>query len=198
MASNRKMAEIWYDTTRDESRRFEVIHELSGARGYGRDPESALVDMRPKACELVHRLSAGNPQAEKVQISEECRCCGEAAARYMGSPYATCDYCADHCRAPGPVDKNWYHGVITEPERSDGRIRCNGGMSSTSHDYKLCSGGQWCDSRKTGEHCAICNGDRPPQAQRSADRIEAGSEQEVVSPGGEMSSAFDYRTGDEG
>ena len=53
--------------------------------------------------------------------AELCRCCCKPATRRVGSDLATCDDCDDNCRAPGPIDKNWYHFSISRPaEPSEG------------------------------------------------------------------------------
>lgn len=43
-----------------------------------------------------------------------CKCCGKPATNFLRTPLATCDFCAAHCRAPGPVDTNWYHATILD------------------------------------------------------------------------------------
>lgn len=44
----------------------------------------------------------------------KCGCCGKRATECLASEIlACCTYCSTHCRAPGAVDKNWYHGTIS-------------------------------------------------------------------------------------
>jgi hypothetical protein len=46
LMSERKVAEIWHNTTTDLSRQFEVRHALADVTGYGATVEAALADMR--------------------------------------------------------------------------------------------------------------------------------------------------------
>lgn len=79
----------------------------------------------PLPCEK-HPAPTGQTNAHDGQ---RCGCCGAVATCYTGSYLACCAFCGDHCRAPGPVDPNWYHDVIepdpAEPkaERTDREVR---------------------------------------------------------------------------
>lgn len=52
------------------------------------------------------------PSESSADPVERCRCCGAVAKHHLSSDLATCDFCTDRCRAPGPIDRNWYHGTI--------------------------------------------------------------------------------------
>lgn len=86
------------------------------------DPWFITSQKQAMRAELLRRLSAGNPQSEQAS-DIACRCCGRRATRRIGSALATCYFCEDHCRAPGPVDTNWYHGTIA-PKPEDDSERC--------------------------------------------------------------------------
>lgn len=51
--------------------------------------------------------------------AETCGCCGARATYLLGSNLASCSFCVDRCRPPGPIDRNWYHNTIPVADRVD-------------------------------------------------------------------------------
>jgi hypothetical protein len=94
--------------------------QLVSAHGAAGDPEGhyTAADLEDLGAELLRRLSAGNPQAEKVQISEAVviRCALSESHGDCGGLVTLVPLCEEHREGalgqPGP-----------EPERSDGRVQ---------------------------------------------------------------------------
>lgn len=117
--------------------------------------ETATKVVTEATTELLRRMSAGNPQGEKVQITQD-----------------------DHCGLSPNHDS-----LCAEPERSDGRIHGEGlpTCASVPCDRVTLVSQPYCCPPcyyRQGPHTQACDDDEAMrEAQRSVGRIQAGSEQ---------------------
>lgn len=75
-----------------------------------------------------------HPPPIRRETKEPCRCCNQPATLSFGTYLACCDYCAEHCRAPGPIDTNWYHDVIDPDEACE--LERTAGIEPASQAWK--------------------------------------------------------------
>ena len=88
-----------------------TVADLTELLGTIAELRATIANRRRRGFDFGDDKAAGSTRYAK------CGCCGKPATQFtVSKDLASCDYCAERCRAPGSIDRNWYHGVIPEEE----------------------------------------------------------------------------------
>lgn len=83
----------------------ELPHQCGGwVIGGAAEVRALIADLQA----VLAQMEPGDDDGDAVP----CGCCGEPATLLRDTPLACCNFCSERCRAPGPIDTNWYHGTI--------------------------------------------------------------------------------------